>query len=87
MYNFPAHLRKQQSSNMSVQLTNVLLDVVQLLARQGQCFSEHSRAQHLELLCRRGEERYQPLLELRRQPLVGKDRHEKEQVDGKQLIM
>lgn len=65
-----AHLWEQQSSSMAVQLTDVLLVVVQFLAREGQCLSEHSWAQHLTLLHRWGEEGYKPLLKLRRQPKV-----------------
>lgn len=59
---------------MAVQLADVLLVVVQLLTREGQRLSEHSRAQNLELLRGRREERQESLLKLRRQPVVNDNR-------------
>lgn len=49
---FTANLGEEQSSSMAVQLPAALLNAVQTLAREGKCFPEHSRAQHLEMLRR-----------------------------------
>lgn len=55
---------------MIVQLNEVLLGVVSFLAGEGQCFSEHSGAQHLKLLRWRREEGLKAPLELRGQPVA-----------------